>query len=86
MSDVGSLRFVADTTYPGISHIVGLLGCHLINPSQRHVDPLKPIYVYLATRSDDGPVYDQKDLFNLLAKRIAIKQLARTRENQCLEI
>ena len=60
MSDVGSLRFVADTTHPGIAHIVGLLGRHLHNPSQRHVDALKPIYRYLSSRANDGPIYDQK--------------------------
>lgn len=60
MSDVGSLRFIADTTHPGISYIVGVLGRHLHNPSQGHVDALKPIDRYLATRTDDGPVYDKK--------------------------
>lgn len=59
MSDVGSLRFVADTTHSGISCIVGVLGRHLHDPSQRHVDALKPIYGYLSTRENDGPVYDK---------------------------
>lgn len=60
MSDVGSLRFIADTTHPDISHIVGLLGGHLHNPSQRHVDALKPIYRYLASRSGNGPAYNKR--------------------------
>lgn len=35
-------------------------GRHLHDPSQRHVDALKPIYRYLSSRVHDGPVYDQK--------------------------
>lgn len=85
MSDVGSLRFVADTTHPGISHIVGLLGRHLHNPSQRHVDALKPIYIYLATLADDELCMTKKDLLNLHATRTAITQHVRTLVNQCLE-
>lgn len=44
MNEVGSLRFVADITHPGISHIVGVLGRHLHNLLQSHVDALKPLY------------------------------------------
>lgn len=60
MRDVGSLRFTADTTHPGIDHIISLLGRHLHDSAQRHVDALKPIYRYLSSRVDDGPVYDKK--------------------------
>ena len=60
MRDVGTLRFIADTTHPGIAHIVGILGRHLHNPCQRHVDALKPIFRYLSARIEDGPVYDKK--------------------------
>lgn len=60
MSDVGSLRFVADTTHPGISHIIGILGRHLHNPSQRHVNTLKQMSRYLSTRANDRPEYDKK--------------------------
>lgn len=60
MSDVGFFSFVADTTHPSIYHIVGVLGRHLHNPAQRHVNELKPIYRYLTTRANDGPAYDKK--------------------------
>lgn len=60
MQDVGTLRFIADTTHPGIAHIVSLLGRHLHDPCQRHVDALKPIFRYLSSRVDDGIVYENK--------------------------
>ena len=44
MKDVGTLRFIAGTTHPGIAYIVGVLGRHLHDPCQRHVDALKPIF------------------------------------------
>ena len=50
MKDVGTLRFIADTTHPGIAYIVGVLGRHLHDPCQRHVDALKPIFRYLSAR------------------------------------
>lgn len=60
MSDVRSLRFKADATHPGISHIVSVLGGHLHDPSKRHVNTLKRIYRCFLSRKDDGPVYDKK--------------------------
>lgn len=74
MSDVGFRRFIADTTHPGIYHIIGLRGLHLHNSFQHHVDALKPIQRYLATRTDDGPVYDKKALSDLLVTRTVTTQ------------
>lgn len=44
LRDAGPLRFIADTTHPGISHIVNVLGRHLHSPSKRNVDALKLIH------------------------------------------
>lgn len=59
MSAFVSLRFIADAAHPGISYIVGVLSRHLYNPSKRHVDAFKPIYQYLSSQTDDGPVYEK---------------------------
>ena len=67
MKDVGSLRFIADTTHPGISYIVGFLGRYLQDPCQRHTDALKPIYRCLSSRINDGPVYKNKGPLDLVA-------------------
>lgn len=41
MKDIGTLRFIVDTTHPGIAYIVGALGRHLHDPCQHHADALK---------------------------------------------
>lgn len=60
MRNVGTLRFIADTTHPGISYIVGFLGRYLQDPCQRHVDALKSTYRYLSSRANDGPTFESK--------------------------
>ena len=57
---MGTLRFIADTTHPAISWIVGVLGRHLHNPAPRHATALKSIYRFLSTRRNHGPRYDKK--------------------------
>lgn len=57
----GTLRVIADTTHPVITWIVGMLGRHLHNPAQLHLDALKPIYRYLSSRKDRGPTYEEKE-------------------------
>lgn len=56
-SDVGVLRYVADTTHLAIAWRLGILGRHLHNPAKRHADEIKPLLRYLNIRMDDGPVY-----------------------------
>ena len=59
-STVGTLRFIADATHPGIAYIVGILGRHLHDPCQRHMDAIKPILRYLSSRKNDGLTYNHK--------------------------
>lgn len=40
---MGTLRFIADTTHPGLTYIVGILGRHLHDPTERQIDAIKPI-------------------------------------------
>lgn len=82
MSDVGSHRFIADTTHAGISYIVGVLDMHLHNPSKKHVDTLKIIYQYLSSRPDDGPVYEKKARSNLRVTPTVTMRGVKTRSNR----
>lgn len=66
MKDVGTLRFIADTTYLGIVYIVGVLGRHLKDLCQRHVDALKPILKHHSERVNDGLVYENKGPLDLV--------------------
>lgn len=43
-SEVGTLRFIANTTHHGIAYILGILGRYLHDPAQSHMDALKHIY------------------------------------------
>lgn len=56
-SAVGTLRFICDTTLPGIAYIVGILGRNLHDPAQRHMDALKHVYRYLSSRANQGLTY-----------------------------
>lgn len=54
---VGTLRFIADTTHPGLAWILGILGRHLHDPAPRHLTAIKPVLRYLSTCVHDGPTF-----------------------------
>lgn len=58
--NVGKLRFIADTSNPGIAWITGVLGRHLHDPALRHMAALKPIYRFLSSRANHGPRYEAR--------------------------
>lgn len=59
-SALGTLRFVSDTTHPGIAWMLGILGRHIDNPAQRHADAIKPVLRYLSSRKNEDPQFREK--------------------------
>jgi hypothetical protein len=53
-STFGSCRFLADTTHPQLTLIIGSLGRHAHNPSTRHDAALKRVLRYLKGVQDGG--------------------------------
>jgi hypothetical protein len=60
-SAVGSLRFIADTAHPLITHPVGVLGRHLVRPALRHMVATKHVMRYLRGHAITGIVFPRSD-------------------------